>query len=173
MDAGKILLAQHQGQYVIELSGDVRLTLCATIEACLQKMFADPGFVSVTFDVRRAQCLDSTTLGLMAKISFMAQKINAKVPSIISDQPDITRLLTIMGFSGPVFIILGQVPENLRQVEQMTGQELATCNCNEQEAKARMIEAHKILMSINRDNHEQFKDLVQALENTPNSENNP
>lgn len=164
MDPGKILLAHAAGDYVIRLTGDVRLTLCTTLENCLQAMFADSTFVSVTVDVRQAQCLDSTTLGLLAKISFMAQKVMQRVPSIISDNPDITRLLLMMGFNGPIFILIEDMPCELQPLAQQQAAELPPCQCDEQQAQERVIEAHRILMSLNQSNHEQFKDLVAALE---------
>ena len=61
MQEGKILAASHHGAYVIRLEGDVRLTLCTTIDDYVQKMFDDPDFVhriaGLTFDFN-VQMLD-------------------------------------------------------------------------------------------------------------------
>ena len=39
MQEGRILAATHDGAYLIRLEGDVRLTLCTTIDDYFQKMF--------------------------------------------------------------------------------------------------------------------------------------
>ncbi len=67
---GKILAASHHGAYVIRLEGDVRLTLCTTIDEYFQKMFSDPEFASVWLDLCDAEGIDSTTLGLLAKLEL-------------------------------------------------------------------------------------------------------
>ncbi len=169
MDQGKILLARSKGDYVIRLTGDVRLTLCSTLEGCLQSMFADPAFGSVTIDARDAECLDSTTLGLLAKISFMSQAVTERVPSILTTNPDVTRLLSMMGFEGPIYVFVGEVPDVLSSVDMQSAKELEPCQCDEDEAKSRVLEAHRILMSINESNHQQFRDLVAALEHNESS----
>ena len=47
MQEGRILAASHNGAYVIRFVGDVRLTLCTTIDDYFQKMYSDPQFASV------------------------------------------------------------------------------------------------------------------------------
>ena len=39
--AGRILVAEHDGVYMIKFEGDVRLTLCATVDQYLDRMFAE------------------------------------------------------------------------------------------------------------------------------------
>ena len=49
--SGRILVASHDGVYVIVFEGDVRLTLCTTVDEYLEKMFQDSGFRSVIVDL--------------------------------------------------------------------------------------------------------------------------
>jgi len=70
MSSGEIKVAAHDGVYVIKMEGDVRLTLCLSFDDFIEKMFDAPDFCSVVFDLSDAQAIDSTTLGLMAKISI-------------------------------------------------------------------------------------------------------
>ena len=70
MQEGRILAATHNGSYVIRLVGDVRLTLCNSMDDFFEHMFADPEFVSVWVDLCDAQGIDSTTLGLLAKLAL-------------------------------------------------------------------------------------------------------
>ena len=70
MEDGRILAASQDGAYVIRLTGDVRLTLCTTIDDYVQKMLENPEFASVWVDLCAAEGIDSTTLGLLAKLAL-------------------------------------------------------------------------------------------------------
>ena len=81
MQDGKILAASHNGAYVIRFEGDVRLTLCTTIDDYFQRMYDDPAFASVWVDLCSAEGLDSTTLGLLAKLALTVKERFAVRPS--------------------------------------------------------------------------------------------
>ena len=44
MNPGKIQFAQSKGTYVLKLVGEVRLTICSSLEAFLQAMVDEDGF---------------------------------------------------------------------------------------------------------------------------------
>lgn len=158
MREGQILVADHQGVYVIKLTGDVRLTLCISFDAFIERMFGDPEFVSVVFDLTEAQAIDSTTLGLMAKISLMAQERFGLVPTLVSNNPSIDRILQTMGFS-EIFCIVKEGDADIRGAESLC----EDC-ADEAEVKQRVLEAHKILVGLNATNQEAFRDLIASLE---------
>lgn len=159
MNNGQILVAYQGGDNVIRMLGDVRLTLCISFDNFIQRMFEERPFHSVIFDLRDAECIDSTTLGLMAKISITARNLGYKNPVVLTNNPNINRLLETMGFSDIFELIAsGEVP--LKK-----SAELPLTEADEDEVKARVLEAHKILMELNTTNQNQFKALVDALEN--------
>ena len=47
MKAGQILVADHDGVYVIKMVGDVRLTLCISFDQFIDTMFKSENFTSV------------------------------------------------------------------------------------------------------------------------------
>jgi hypothetical protein len=63
-----------------------------------------------------------------------------------------------MGFDD-VFQIVDRPIESSEQFG-----ELPFCECTEEDMRQRVLEAHRILMSLNEDNREAFRDLVEALE---------
>ena len=73
VESGEILIADYQGIYVIKMSGDVRLNLCIAFDDCIESLFAREDFQSVFFDLSCAENLDSTTLGLIAKVAIKCQ----------------------------------------------------------------------------------------------------
>jgi anti-anti-sigma factor len=160
MDAGKILVAQSNGIYIVKFVGDVRLNLCSTLDKYTDKMFESDAFKTVIIDLTETQCIDSTSLGQLAMISILYIKKYVMVPTIISTNGDINRILTSMGFDQVFHII----KELVSKVEYLDQQELAVEVINEQEMKDRVLEAHKLLMDMNQNNYDAFQDLVNSLE---------
>ena len=158
MQAGKILVADHGGAFVIKLVGDVRLTLCTTIDDFVESMFAAPDFIGVLIDLTEAEGIDSTTLGLLAKLAVQARQRFHLMPVILSTKPDITRLLRSMGFSR-VFDIREEFLIN----DQKLG-ELPVAGNSEDGVREKVIEAHRVLMGLNQNNHAKFSELVSTLE---------
>ena len=158
MQQGKIWVADHDGVYVIKMVGDVRLTLCMSFDQFINNMFEADAFSSIIFDLSEAEAIDSTTLGLMAKISILADQRKHLRPMVIAKSPGINRLLDTMGFA-EIFDIVGELTECITPSECLEAGALDEC-----EAKNKVLEAHRILMNLNQDNHNTFKDLVQTLE---------
>jgi anti-anti-sigma regulatory factor len=161
MQTGKLLAAKSKNTYLLKLVGDVRLTLCCTLDQLFEQVFADKEIESIVIDLSQADNLDSTTLGLLAKIAIKASVAGLNQPSIISSNSDITLLLESMGFR-QYFIIMDQpvtTPEELREVAQLAG--------SEEHIRTQVLDAHRTLMSMNEHNKEAFKSVVQALEDCP------
>ena len=158
MQEGRILAASHDGAYVIRLVGDVRLTLCTTIDEYFQRMFDDPDFASVWVDLCDAEGIDSTTLGLLAKLALTVKDKFDFEPAIYSCDPGINRLLKSMGFQR-LFELHEEAcfnPEDISEIPTVQG--------SEQLVKEKVIEAHRVLMGISDENRARFKDLMNALE---------
>ncbi|MDA1075101.1 MAG: STAS domain-containing protein [Proteobacteria bacterium] len=157
--SGRILVASHEGIYVIKFVGDVRVTLCVAVEGFLDRMFRDQNFQSVLVDLSETQGIDSTSLGLLAKLSIQTVKRFGYLPTLISTSPDITRILLSMGFED-VFNI---VTTPLRSAEQLGELPIST-NLDEGVVRSKVIEAHQLLMNMNENNRLIFKDLVKDLQ---------
>lgn len=158
MTPGKIQFAESDGTYVLKLIGEVRLTLCSSLEKFLAMMFDEPGFKSVIIDLSESDTIDSTSLGVLAKLSIEARRRFNQTPVLISPQPDITRILMSMGFER-IFLI---VKETRRDQEGMT--ELHCEPGCESSTRAQVLDAHRVLMDLNENNRKAFSDLVKQLE---------
>lgn len=158
LQQGRILAASQHGAYVIRLVGDVRLTLCTTMDDYFQHMFEDPEFVSVWVDLCEVEGVDSTTLGLLAKLALKVKAKFGFAPAIYSRDPGITRLLKSMAFHR-LFELHEEScsnPEDIAEIPSVKG--------SEESVKQQVIEAHRILMGISDENRDRFKDLLTALE---------
>ena len=154
----KILQAAEKGIYLLKFTGEVRLNMCSTLDLIIDNMREDEDFMTVVIDLSEASVIDSTTLGLLAKIGIFAKKSNKILPTIISTNPDVTRLVLSMGFD-ELFIIVEQAaskPEHLDEIPML--------QASEEEVREKVLAAHRILMDLNNRNKETFKDLVSTLE---------
>ena len=151
---GQILVANDNGVYVIRLLGDVRMVLCLSFDKYIQTMFASPVFKSVVFDLTEAQAVDSTTLGLMAKIALQCQRRGCAKPVLLVDAAGMIRLLETMGFDD-IFVISGCCASATEKAQRLDCEE-----GSEEEFKTQVIEAHKVLMSMNDNNRRAFRELV-------------
>ena len=166
MSSGEIRVAEHNGVFVIKMEGDVRLTLCLSFDDFIEKMFESKGFCSVVFDLSDAQAIDSTTLGLMAKISIKGRALSFDDPTVVSSNPSITRLLMSMGFEDIFHILDGPAAIDAGNSTQAKPLAVGDDINDEQLVQERVLEAHRLLMAMNDTNHDTFRELVNTLENT-------
>ncbi len=155
---GRILAADHNGVYLLRFEGDVRVTLCATADDYFNRMYEDPKFKSVLVDLSVTEGIDSTSLGLLARLSIEAKKRFNFVPTLVCRSPDLLRILHSVGFDD-VFNIVEETP-----VTPDALGELPRMDVCEDELRAQVLDAHRALMSVNASNREAFRDLVAVLE---------
>ncbi|WP_292950347.1 MULTISPECIES: STAS domain-containing protein [unclassified Neptuniibacter] len=158
MQEGLIYSAFVDGSFVLKFVGDVRLTLCASLDCHLDKVLDQPDVTDILIDLTQAEGIDSTSLGLIAKLSIKANQRDLGKPTLVSTDPDITRILYTMGFDH-IFILLEELPLTVRDLQQ-----LPLVQESVDEMKERIISAHRVLMTLNETNREAFKDLVSTLE---------
>ena len=158
MANGKLLVAEKDGVHVLKFVGDVRVTLGPTIDTFLSTLLKTTDFRSVIIDLTETQGIDSTSLGFLAKISIGAKQSFGIVPTIISTNDDITRILLSMGFD-QVFLIIKEPIETT-----VTMGEVPVKNISEDDLRKKVLEAHEVLMQLNEDNRNTFRDLVVALQ---------
>jgi anti-anti-sigma factor len=158
MAEGRVLAASENGAYVLRLVGDVRLTLCASIEDYIENMLADPAFRSVWVDLCDAEGVDSTTLGQLAKLALAVDERFGFKPAIYCCDPGIIRLLGSMG--------LDRLFELHERTCCATGcnQSIPMVPGSEDTVREQVLEAHRVLMEVSADNRERFRDLVSTLE---------
>lgn len=162
IEEGRIKAAFDSGVFVLKLCGDVRLTLCATLDTQAQRLAETPGLRAVLIDLREATNVDSTALGFLAKVAMAVKGRLEQPPTIIVDNPDVRQMLDVMGFAG--FFTLMEAP--LQQAATLNNEleELPKEPADEEGLRGRILEAHRILMHMNEHNREQFQPLVEMLE---------
>ena len=159
MQAGRILVASHNGTHLIKLVGDVRVTLCGDFDDFIEQMFTNDCFASVIVDLTEAEGIDSTTLGMLARVAVESWKRFQLKPVMLSTKPGITRLVDSMGFDRH-FDIRNEVPEDDADLA-----EIPHVACSDDEMRGKVLSAHRVLMGLSDTNKARFSELVTVLEN--------
>ncbi|KPQ20734.1 MULTISPECIES: STAS domain-containing protein [unclassified Halomonas] len=162
IEEGRLKAAFDSGVFVLKLCGDVRLTLCATLDTQAQRLAETPGLRAVMIDLREATNVDSTALGFLAKVAMAVKGRLEQPPTIIVDNQDVRQMLDVMGFAR--FFTLMEAPLQPTAGLNRALKELPEVPADEQGLRERILEAHRILMHMNEHNREQFQPLVDMLE---------
>ncbi|VFT17223.1 anti-anti-sigma factor [Pseudomonas aeruginosa] len=87
MSTGKIQFAEQNGSFVLKFVGEVRLTLCSALDSTIEKIFAALNFSAIIIDLTETQSIDSTTLGLLAKLSILSRQKIGLLPTLVTTNP--------------------------------------------------------------------------------------
>ncbi|WP_370298641.1 anti-anti-sigma factor [Pontibacterium sp.] len=158
MKEGSIFSACVDGRYILKFVGDVRLTLCATLDCHIEESLASIEAQEILVDLTEAEGIDSTSLGLIAKLSIKAYALSLPKPTVVSTNEKITRVRMSMGFDH-IFVLISELPTCPSDLKK-----LSFVQDSEESIRMRIIAAHRILIDLNDSNREAFKDLVKTLE---------
>lgn len=160
MNSGRILTAEYKQIPILKLVGDVRVLMSSTIDNYFTGLYSKAILDAMIVDLTETKGIDSTALGLLAKMAIqLRNRFNVK-PSIISTNPDITKTLKGMSFD----IIFDIVEEPIESEAKFD--ELSQITEPEEVIKQKVINAHQALMTLSYENRLEFQDLVSALKNS-------
>ena len=159
MSQGQILISDKADHYLIKLVGDVRLTLSGSLDRYMDVLFGNNNVQSVVVDMLNAKAVDSTTLGLIAKLGLHCREQYQMNVKLFCQNPSIIRTLECMSFD-EIIDIFQQSPDqfdaDLRCLDAVTSEV--------DEVRQQVLEAHKLLIKLNPKNGAEFTDLINALE---------
>ena len=158
MNDGKVLHASHDGIHVLRYIGDIRYILSPSIERFLEEVFSGPGPAGFVIDLTETDSIDSTNLGLLARIALRMQMLGAPRVTLVSNRADINSVLTSMALD-EVFDIV----DDNGLVTNAT-QELPQEDAGRETLARTLIDAHRALMELSEHNREMFRDVLASLE---------
>lgn len=158
-----IRYAEVEGNYILKFEGDIRVTLCASFDAFIDSMFSNPKISNILLDLSQAKNIDSTALGMIAKIASQSIKILQKTPTTLSTNPDIDRILECMGLSQVLNMVRTLSIEN-PAIKNAKVKDMPLGDHTQAQMCEKVLEAHKLLMALNESNKAVFHDLVSGLE---------
>lgn len=165
MSTGKILAADYRHMAMLKFVGDVRVLMSSTLDAYCSGLYRRPILDAMLIDMTETRGIDSTALGLLAKMAIQLRNRFNVIPTIVSTNPDITRTLKSMSFdlifkiveNAPKAQMPDQAPEKYNELQQRKE--------SEDTVREKVLDAHLTLMTLSEENRLEFQDLVQALKN--------
>ena len=161
MSSGRILVAQQGGVYLLKLTGDVRVTLCASITDYINQIFSGPAATDVYVDLLEAEGIDSTMLGMLAKLAvYCIDGLHIKARMLCVNR-NILRVLESMELD-ELFEILGLPSPPDMPVLDITPTE--DQEPDHDVLRQQVLEAHKLLVKLNPKLLGDFVALINTLE---------
>ncbi|MCF8998536.1 STAS domain-containing protein [Acinetobacter nectaris] len=159
MSTGHVEYASLNGTHFFKIIGEVRAQSCISLDKLLGKIEKQStNIVSAVVDLTQTTFIDSTVLGILAKLGLKLKQMHNIQSVMLSTNPDITTLANSMGL-GQVFAILTCSEETKVCTKALPDEDV-----NQKSMLTTVLDAHKTLCKLNQSNHNIFEPLVKQLE---------
>lgn len=157
MSSGKILAADYKHMAMLKFVGDVRVLMSSTLDNYSQSLYRRGTLDAMVVDLSETKGIDSTALGLLAKLAIQLRNRFNVTPTIVSPNPDITHILRSMNFD-VIFKIVDTYVSGTTHYQEINQQQES-----EDTVREKVLDAHLTLMTLSEENRLEFQDLVQSL----------
>ena len=158
MSLGHVTHATREGVHVLRYFGTVNYTLAPGLQRFLQQLIHDGRVSGLVFDLTAAESLDSTNLGLMARVNEEVHDLGAANSVIISNNEEIDVVLRSMGFDQS-FDLIPAAP-----VPDAPPEPVAAEPPSATELHHTMLNAHRALCRLSEAGRLEFEPVVACLE---------
>lgn len=161
MSEGRVTHAEERGVHVLRYFGTVDFMLAPAIQRFVEQLIEHGGVSGLVFDLTQARSLDSTNLGLMARVNERLLDVGAANSVIISSEGDIDVVLRSMGFD-QTFDVLTTGTEATAAAEEP----IVTESPSAAELRQTMLAAHQALVRLSDAGRLEFEPVVACLESS-------
>lgn len=155
---GAIYAATIDNIEYVKFFGTVRYSHCAGLESHIDSIFENPEFEEIVIDLDDADILDSTALGLLARIAIELKKITDLKPVVFVKNGELLNILKRVCFD-QVFQIITEDKIDAKGEYR----ELVSSPEDEQRVLTRVIKAHEYLAEVDEKNSQLLKDITKTL----------
>ncbi len=160
MTVGTILYARRQRTYILKFVGEIRYTMSCSLDQFLKQLFKRSDYDAITIDLTDTTSIDSTSLGLLAKVANFTRRRFGTKPTLYSHNCDVNRVLDSMGLDD-VFELHCEPCEQGCPLEET--QQLEVSEPDSQTLARTLLDAHCTLSDLNDSNRLEFRDIVGVL----------
>lgn len=158
MSQGRIEYASLNGTYIFKIIGEVRAHGCISLDNLLNKIDHSAEIVGAIVDLTETVFIDSTVLGILAKLGIKLRQNHGIQAVMLSTNSDITTLANSMGLN-QVFVILNYCGQS-----DICTKALVDDNITHSAMLRTVLDAHRNLMQLNESNQNMFEPLVKQLQ---------
>jgi anti-anti-sigma factor len=158
----KAYYGQLHSTSVLKLVGQIRYTLARRLRAFVDDVIAQAGCDAVFIDLREVDFIDSTGLGMVARIGRLTLESLGRRAAILVAPGDVEVTLRSAGFD-ELFVMLAELPYDpgvdLREIPLA---DFATSHDNQ--LGHVILDAHRDLAAISEESRETFRQVIDSLE---------
>lgn len=158
MNTGQVQYAVTENRAFLKLSGVIRHPVSQRLNLAVGRMFAKLTVQSVVVDLQEAEFIDSTCLGLLARVGTRCLELGRDRPILVSTQAEVNRVLRSMGFDR-VFVLIENPAAPTANLSDAAG--LAGI-CQRPDPKI-VLDAHRALCEMNTKNYDLFQNVIEQL----------
>lgn len=159
-ESGRVTYARGDGFHMLRYHGRVTYPAAPAIKRFADGLLAETKVGEWIFDLSPAESLDSTNLGIVARIADLAQTRDSARVRILSSNDDVTLVLRSMGFD-QMFDLVTDLPP---PATAGPGSEIGVAAGSPDELGQTMLDAHRMLMTLGDAPRLQFQEVVAQLE---------
>jgi anti-anti-sigma factor len=159
MNLGEIFYVISGERAFLKLVGNIRYPLSQRLSLAVGRMFAKARIRGVVVDLQQVEFIDSTCMGLLARVATHCLDLGCERPLIVSVHPEVNRLLHSMGFD-QVFVLVedpATPTAGLANAAQLAG-------ISTRPDPQLVLDAHRALCEINEKNRNLFQNVIEQLE---------
>jgi len=159
MNSGQIYYAITGHRGFLKLAGEIRYPLASSLNQAVNTLLAAPEIQGVVVDLQETDFIDSTCLGLLARVATQKTLTQRERPVIVSTHADINQLLETMGFDH-AFVLLqssGATATDFSRTPETAG----TSACPDRQL---ILDAHRALCDLNEKNRQLFRNVIDLLD---------
>ena len=158
MSTGHVEYASLNDTHFFKIIGEVRAQSCISLDKLLGKIEQQSDVIGAVVDLTQTTFIDSTVLGILAKLGIKLKQAHHIQSVMLSTNPDITTLANSMGL-GQVFVILTCNEETAVCTKTLPDGHVTQANM-----LSTVLDAHKTLCQLSESNQNIFEPLVKQLE---------
>ena len=155
---GTYEVALHQGTYFLRLSGKLCFSSSVPFSEIIDLIGTTQGCKGVMADLREVSMIDSTHLGLLARLALELKKNLGKQLTIVSTGEHVPKALMMTGLQHFALLLdahAGDMPPT---------ESMQTLPESKRTVAEVMLEAHQTLVGLNQENENTYQDFVTMLE---------
>jgi anti-anti-sigma factor len=160
-DDGEVLYAHHGDDWVLRVQGSLRYTNANAMDRFVDKLFAEGHPARVCVDLNATTAIDSTGIGLLAKIANGMERTGHGQPVLFCGNPEINELLTSVCLDDVCRIVADAPPAGWEADEP--GEPIPATDPSESELTRTIVDAHRLLSDLSESNRAQFQSVVDAF----------